>query len=263
MRNTLQIFCLLACVALLAVACSKPEISLPPAPRKAQLVRMQTGGVFTDFRYDADGRLLERSDSARGYSGLKSTFEYSQGKLVKGSYGFMRYQYEYPNNNTVKVKTGSLSNPELQEEVFTYSGDRLLEYVRYYVSPFGTEPEPEMKEVYTYNAAGNIVRKEEFGFDTYESKQWKKISTTNYVYDDKPNYSAGLEDWLYPYHEKRRTATSNNPVKVDVYGANNQLVRTELFRYDYDNDGKKTVKYGEKWSGNRLLSRDTTKYLYQ
>jgi hypothetical protein len=244
-------------------ACRKPDDVRQPITQpveQSKLRQIKTDDTFTTFHYNNDGKLVAVVDSLAGgtYPAIRTTLEYSQGRLTKTTYGYMTYQYEYPDNNTVVVKTGSLSNPVLDRDVFKYNGNRLVEHIRYYAP----DNEPNLRHVFTYDAAGNVEKEEEFVYDP-QASQWRKIATGIFTYDDKENTSTWLEERLYFFIERNKFRMKNNPVKTEWYLPNNQLLRTHRYQYTYDAKGRKISRTEEVMVNNRVINRKTSNFNYQ
>jgi YD repeat-containing protein len=250
-------------IALGFVACRKNPDLNPPSPQpdvQSKLFRIKTGNSFTTFTYNGEGKLTGIADSIAGgtYPSTHTKLEYNGARLVKTTYGHMTYQYEYPDNNTVVVNTGSLSNPVLDKDVFRYEGNRLVEHIRYYAP--GNEP--NLRHVYTYNSAGNVEKEEEFAYDP-QARQWNKIATGISTYDDKENGTTWLEERQYFFMEPNKARLKNNPVKTEWYLPNNQLLRTHRYQYTYDAKGRKLSRIEEVVVNNRVTNTITTQFSYQ
>ena len=164
------LFWFLTSLSLTIVACQKSPVLEPPQPwfPSLLLVQMQQGQTVSRFDYDATDNLLTITDSSiSNANAYKTRLEYNNGKLIKASYSSMTQRFSYPDANSVVVETGSLANPLLDREVYTYSSGRPAGYIRYYYES-ATDLRPEFRRSFTYDAVGNLVKEEEEGYDSYE-----------------------------------------------------------------------------------------------
>jgi YD repeat-containing protein len=261
MRN---LFWLATLFLLSSAACKKERQSPPASSNPIKQYRISTIRVddrLTTYTYNAAGKLAVITDSLIGssYAPGRVSLEYDNGKLSKVFYGNMMYAHSYPDVNTVSVLLSSLANPPMYREVFSYVNNRLAEYMRYDV---GTS-DPDIKTVFFYDNAGNIIKKEEWVFDYYQNRTWRKVATAIISYDDKVNLTSGLEEWRFPFAERNLHLVKNNPLKEEWFDAGNRLIATHVYQYEYDSKGRKVKRIEEVIVNNRVTNRKMSSFTYE
>ena len=219
-------FCILS-------SCKKKDNTNQPFNPHVRL----TSAVFQDKRvnyfYNTDGS-LNRAEILDRNNEVVSWFDYSytNGRLTSVSTWLFQITCTYPEANTTRINFRNSVGDTILKMDCIMENNRLREWIEYSYS-FGTA-RPVERTVYTYNAAGNIGKKE---FYQMENGGWFKYEDVNYVqYDNYTNHTSYVQE--VPFFVGIRAFQRNNPLRAEHRALDGTLLKTVEYQYSYDNTGR-------------------------
>lgn len=223
-------------LALLFASCDKKDKTNPPVEPNVKVSKITYEDIIAEYVYNSNGTLKEirYKEPDNSLSGIH-TIEYANGKVSRMDADFLKFVYTYPNANTTRIDVQAASGESLYYQDFVFANNRLREWVQLSLGT-GTAV-PYEKAVYNYNAAGNVIKVENYEF---ENNAWVKIEEVNIVsYDNKKNHSSHLEN---TYYLGNTPFLTNNPLREEHRSPEGALIRTVEHQYTYDAQGRVTKR---------------------
>jgi hypothetical protein len=210
-----------------------------PAPHLPVLipVKLEEQNYTKELFYDVTGKLKDISSETRFVDGtrdalLQTLLYNSEGRLIESlTDAGLHMIYSYDNSNRI-IQTDEYENSRwVRKYIYNYDDRGLMaERITYQNVPAEGGIIPISREIYEYNASGNVTRQQLFEFDDEAAKL-----RTSYVfsdYDDKINTEEYFD--AYPFNPLT-TLQKNNPGKLVIQNAVGVTSSTEIYSYLYNN----------------------------
>ncbi len=183
------------------------------------------------IEYDSDGRMLKSTEIVNGTEETVEVYTYNEHGLVhtfQNGYKVDTYTYD-ADGNTILIFSDHIDSPYSETKEFTYDleGNLLNEVFSY----AGGGDEGDMSgiyydERYTYDAAGNMIRK------LYFSENNETIRDTAYTYNEHGDVLT-------------QTVKTTHTYVYDGNEKTNEYVVETSYQYTYDDEGRVTKKITE------------------
>lgn len=244
---------------ILMIACKKEQSvnnNTPNLP-ESRLVKIEYDDTIDEIKYQADGKVASiiTKEKANNSSSTQ-TFYYNNGQISKIDFDGAAVNYQYPNNNTVRLELDLFGSGTPNYRFFFHKADgKLNEFTQF---SLGTGlPVPEHRSVYTYNSDGNIIKEEVY---EHNGAAWVKLEDIFITYDNKPNTSARFD--FMPFY-LQENVLKNNPLTITRKGLNGAVIETTTYSYTYDSRGRKTRASVLHQTGGQPDERETILYSYE
>ncbi|GAA4343529.1 hypothetical protein [Flaviaesturariibacter amylovorans] len=234
MNNTFPIALLLCLLGILG--CSPDRSGLERPLAATRISSMRSGALTDSFEYNPDGSLRRffRSNTA-GDVLFEQVYTYVGGRpsqcRINGS---GRADYHYPSSDSIRIQVYDVAGNPTWTLRYRIAGTRILEVQESLHTPAGVERRERC--VYTYNAAGNIVRTDRYNG---HSGNWTLLERVHVLqYDGQPNTTAATEG--LPYYLGIDAPVRNNPLREEYRRPDGTVLRTIQHSYQYNALGHKT-----------------------
>ncbi len=228
MKRATQI---LMMVVLMASACTKDPVPQIPPPANNPISRITMDDNIVDTRYNSDGSIHAFTLSGPGRTNLVDfVFSYENGRLKEVVYGG-KWKYYYTGNLISSVETYNEYGTLRYVTRFGYTNEKITEKLEWIVTAISELPSRKTK--FSYNADGNISKKELYQFINGDWKKSEEIIPVKY--DQKVNTREHLEN--YPYLPLSYFSV-NNVLRENYFDDYGQPDGVAVHEYTYDIAGR-------------------------
>ncbi len=219
MKNTYKIFGLLMLV-LLTASCSKDDDAVYVKKTNLLLRVVDSDGLISTYTYDTNNRLVNYKQNGNASNPSKDhNFTYNSNgtldKITEAAGGALVMKYFYSGTKVVRKE----GRNGLDVYQYSYSGNNVTENYIFTTNNTG------FRNVYTYNAAGNISQVEYYTNVSVANPLGTYAATETRNYDDRKNaYESLPAAYLFP-------SSVNNEKS---YQANGGPLNSYVFEYNAD-----------------------------
>lgn len=221
-------FMLFAAIALTAATGCKKENSNPPNPPAGsnRLEKVSLDGNFARFTYNTDGSLQTaavRDELATGGEITTFTIAYNnlrQIREVAASDG-RRLVPVYANNELARVDILSPLNELIGYTDYNFLNGRIKSLTLYLTN--GGLSSPWLKQLYNYDANGNIIKTNLFVND-FINDQLAPAGFINYEYDGRINPQSPVRDFMLLIWQAVSANNVKKEVHVDQFGTTEETL---------------------------------------
>ncbi len=260
---------LLAVAVIILAACDNEENNPTPTPQPSILipVKMEDVDGYRELVYDASGKISELEIVTKFVNGtemksVQSLIYDASGKLTESTTDTgWRITYAYDGNGKVSETEEYVNGVWSQRHVYTYNIKGLLIETKTYQNiPEEGGLIPVSKEVYTYDANGNVTFQILYHYTSFGIEAKITSTFTFSDYDNKINTEEYFD--IHPFNPFVKFR-KNNPGKMVIQNAHGTISVVETYEYKYNEQGFATEKTSYITMHNGNSGSYTTKYSFK